>query len=80
MNKNSAHSSKLIRLHEIFHKEKYLSIEKVILMVKFANQHKTFSKRNGLQGWLYCRFLNLPENTYEQKNITTTDEWDCYLI
>ena len=80
MNKNGAYSSKLIRLHEIFYKEKYLSIEKVILMAKFANQYKTFSKRNELQGWLYCRFLNLPENTYQQKNIITTDEWDCYLI
>ena len=49
-------------------------------MAKFANQYKTFSKRNELEEWLYCRFFNLPENTYQQKNIITTDEWDCYLI
>ena len=33
--------SKQTRLREIFHKEKYLSLEKVIPMAKFANHYKT---------------------------------------
>ena len=48
MSKNSTNSSKhdvylskYVRLHEIFHKEKYLSLEKVLPMAKFANHYKT---------------------------------------
>ena len=33
---NSLYPSKQVHLHEIFHKEKYLSLEKVKLMAKFA--------------------------------------------
>ena len=54
----SVYPSKHICLCEMFYKEKYLSLEKVIPMEKFANHYKmVFSKRNGLQGWLYCWFL-----------------------
>ena len=38
--KNGPHPSKHICLHEMFHKENYLSLEKVILMDKFANHYK----------------------------------------
>ena len=55
--KHSAYPIKHVCLHEIFHKEECLSMEKVILMAKFANHYKTISKRNGLKGWLYPWFL-----------------------
>ena len=38
--KNGPYPSKNVRLHEMFHKEKYLSLEKVIPMEKFANHYK----------------------------------------
>ena len=37
---NGPNPSKHIRLHEMFHKENYLSLEKVIPMDKFANHYK----------------------------------------
>ena len=39
--RNSAYPSKHVRLSEIFHKEKYLPLEKVIPIAKFANHYKT---------------------------------------
>ena len=38
--KNSLYLSKHIGLREMFYKEKYLSLEKVIPMEKFANHYK----------------------------------------
>ena len=38
--KNGPYTSKHVRLHEMFHKENYLSLEKVIPMDKFANHYK----------------------------------------
>ena len=40
MSKNGLYLSKHIRLREIFHKEKYLLLEKVVPMEKFANHYK----------------------------------------
>ena len=40
MSKNGRYPSKHICLHEIFRKEKYLSLDKVIPMDKFANHYK----------------------------------------
>ena len=40
MSKNGLIPSKHVRLREIFHKEDYLSLEKVIPMDKFANHYK----------------------------------------
>ena len=38
--KNGPYPSKHVRLQEMFHKEKYLSLEKVILMEKFTNHYE----------------------------------------
>ena len=38
--KNGPYASKHVRLREMFHKENYLSLEKVIPMDKFANHYK----------------------------------------
>ena len=40
---------------------------------------KWFSKRNGLQGWLYCCFFNPPEKTLPAEKLHT-DEWDYYSL
>ena len=76
MGKNGPYPSKHVCLHETFHKEKYLSLEKVMLIDKFANHYKWFSKRNGLKGWLY---RNPPEK-YLPAEKRYTVEWDYYSI
>ena len=38
--KNGLYPSKHVHLREMFHKENYLSLEKVIPMDKFANHYK----------------------------------------
>ena len=40
---NCPYPSKHVGLRKMFHKEKYLSLEKVIPMDKFANQYKMVS-------------------------------------
>ena len=40
ISKNGANPSKHVRLREMFHKENYLSLEKVTPMDKFANHYK----------------------------------------
>ena len=40
MSKNGPYASKHVRLHEMFHKENYWSLEKVIPMDKFAIHYK----------------------------------------
>ena len=70
MSKNSAYPNKHIHLCEIFHKAKYLPLEKVIPMAKFANH---YFLKNDLQGWLYHWFLNLPKKTCQQKNVIPMD-------
>ena len=75
MSKNGPYLSKHVCLREMFHKEKYLSLEKVILIDKLIII-KCFSKRNSLQGWLY---RNPPEkNLPAEKRYTV--EWDYYSI
>ena len=64
---NSAYPSKHVSLCEIFHK-KYLSLEKVILMAKFANHYKTVF----LKKWPYkAGYAAVKHCTYE---------CDCYSI
>ena len=41
MSKNGPYPSKQVCFREMFHKDKYLSLEKVILINKFANHYKT---------------------------------------
>ena len=69
MSKNGAYPSKHVRLLEIFHKEKYLSLEKVILIAKFANHYKT--------GYIVS-FLTRLKKIASRKHYT--HEWDCYSI
>ena len=71
--KNSPYPSKHVCLHEMLHKENYLSLEKVIPMYKFANQ---YSKRNGLPAWLYH---NPPEEKLQAEKCYTV-EWDYYSL
>ena len=52
---DAGYPSKHVCLREMFPKEKYLSLEKVIPIDKFANH----SKRNGLQGWLAILLVSL---------------------
>ena len=51
--KNGPYPSKHVCLREMFHKENYLSLEKVIPMDKFSNHYKIVSKGNGVQVLLY---------------------------
>ena len=52
--KNDPYPNKHVCLREMFHKENYLSLEKVIPMDKFADHYKM---GNGVQVLLYCWFL-----------------------
>ena len=61
MSKNGGYPSKRIHLCEIFHKEKYLSLEKVIPIAKFANHYGPFSERMAYKGGCIVGFLNPPE-------------------
>ena len=76
MNKNSPYPIKHVCLCEMFHKE----LEKVIPMEKFLIIIKWFSKRNGLQGWLYCWFLltRLKKILPAEKRYAV--EWDYYSL
>ena len=57
-------------LSKIFHKEKDLSLEKVILMAKFAIIIiKLFSKRNGYKGGYIIGFFNLPKKNLPAENV-----------
>ena len=69
--KNGPYPSKHNRIHEMFHKEKYLSLEKIIPMEKFTNHYKM---GNGLQGWLYHWFL-LPA----WKNLASRKTLYCWI-
>ena len=69
MSNNSPYPSKHIRLREMFHKEKYLSLEKVIPMDKFANHYNGFLKETAYKGGYIVGFFNPSEKTCQQKNI-----------
>ena len=75
MSKHGAYPSKHVRLCEMFHKEKYLSLEKVIPMDKFANQYNGFLKETAFKCGYIVSFFNLPEkNLPAEKRYAI--EWD----
>ena len=78
--KHGAYPSKHVRLPEIFHNEKYLSLEKVIPMDKFVNHYKMgFLKETAYKGGYIVGFFNPPEeNLPAEKRYTV--EWDYYSI
>ena len=72
MSKNSS--------YEIFLKEKYLSLEKVIPMAKFANHYKPFFlKETAYKDSYIVGFFNLPEKKLPAEK-RYSDESDCYSI
>ena len=63
MNKKGAYPSKYVNLCEIFHNENYLSLEKIILMAKFANHcflQETAYKGGYIDGFFNPSEKNLP--------------------
>ena len=68
--KHGAYPSKHIRLCEMFHKEKYLSLEKVIPMDKFANHYKmVFEKKRPARVVILLVSLTRLKNIWQQKNV-----------
>ena len=65
-NKHGPYPNKHIRLHKMFHKEKYLSLQKVIPMEKFANHYK--KKRPTRVVILLVSLIRL-KKTCQQKNV-----------
>ena len=70
MNKNGRYPSKHVRLREMFHKEKYLSLEKVISIDKFANHYKmVFQQKRPTRAVIMLVSLTRPKKTCQQKNV-----------
>ena len=70
MSKNGPYPSKHIHLHEMFHKEKYLSLEKVIPIDKFANHYKmVFPQKRPTRVVILLVSLTHPKQTCQQKII-----------
>ena len=68
--KNGPYPSIHVRLREIFHKEKYLSQEKVILMEKFANHYKmVFEKKRPTRVVISLVSLIRLKKPCQQKNV-----------
>ena len=75
MSKNSGYSSKHVRLREMFHKEKYLSLEEVISIDKFANHCKmVFQQKRLTTVVISLVSLTRPKKTCQQKNIILLNE------
>ena len=51
--KNGPYPSKHVSLREMFHKENYLSLEKIVPLDNLANHYKMVSKRNSLHAYYY---------------------------
>ena len=70
MSKNGGYSSKHIRLREMFHKEKYLSLEKVISIDKFVNHCKmVFQQKRLTRVVILLVSLTRLKKTCQQKNV-----------
>ena len=70
MSKNGPYLSKHIHLREIFHKEKYLSLEKVILIDKLANHYKmVFQKKWPTRVVISLVSLTRRKRTCQQRNV-----------
>ena len=62
--KHGANLSKHVHLYKIFHKEKYLSMEKVIPMAKFTNYKSVFQKKRPTRV-----LISLVSLTYLKENL-----------
>ena len=77
--KNGPYPSKHICLHEMFHKVKYLSLEKVILMESLLIIKNGFLKETASKGGYMVGFFNPPEKTLPAEKRYTV-EWGYYSL